>query len=932
MNQSTLRSHRFFDGNGAAAQCIRGVLRGSADVRIATAYFEPSGYQALDDALTGATVRLFVGRPEGGADSVRALLDDIMRDLATAVQRGSTRFVRRLLDALDAGQLAIGVGSSPESWIDARYAYHHAKLYIADRRAVVVTSANCSRHGLCVSREAGYVVTEPDDIAFFVERFDSLFAQAQSITAEVIERLRRWLNAYPPYTIYARALLALYALPDEHAPPSALEPLARYQRPIAASALRSLRERRGAFLIASTGLGKTVIAAHVAAYLRAMGDIDRALVICPAGIRDAWERWLRQARVSCRVFSYAALRSDRRDNRETPLLERELHDSDSSLLIILDESHRLRNDRDSGSDLIRRSHHRIQAAVARGARVLLLTATPYSKDVDDVRVQARLLPPPEPDHPPPTPLGLDTHAADWSVAIHQVGDLADVPVCTILNTPDVARHFGEQDDAGERFVRFGDAIRYFPRRVRLISLRYANPFDDLFAALLERRLLDRADESTPHAGKRGRSRQTSIASIQGVLPDLMPTEPTRPNPLQEALFLHQFCSSPARARATVDDMRYGRYSYRFARQEELRRLLDQHYHIVERHCDPRHDPKLQALARLIVEHAPQKIVVFCEYHDTARALAEGLRAVLPDMDIRATVECNNNETALDDLLRAFAPVANDVPEHERGSLPDVRVLVATNAINEGFNLQDAAILVNYDLPWTALALAQRMGRVLRPWHEPRDILVYTFLPSTMEDQRIRHAIAWLNRLRARASEHQSLARIPVLDIHQRSMAERWERAHEMCELANALFAASESDLSLDDVMTLLEQTQGLPSSAFYTDLANIPNPREAQRLPLGIRSAMQGDGPRRLFVLLRYQEHYVPLLADADGVPLRDSRERDRVMQRIRCSPDTPRAPIDCFPDDDDFDDWIAIARQRWAEMLGIAPEKAHIVCALAIA
>lgn len=57
---------RFFAADGAALRTIRSVLKEATEVRIATAYFAASGYQALQDVLQGKRVRLLIGRPEGG--------------------------------------------------------------------------------------------------------------------------------------------------------------------------------------------------------------------------------------------------------------------------------------------------------------------------------------------------------------------------------------------------------------------------------------------------------------------------------------------------------------------------------------------------------------------------------------------------------------------------------------------------------------------------------------------------------------------------------------------------------------------------------------------------------------------------------------------------------------------------------------------------
>lgn len=915
---------RFFAANGAALRTIRSVLKEATEVRIATAYFAASGYQALQDVLQGKCVRLLIGRPEGGEDRLREVLTEFMNELSWGPQEGRTGAMRQLLEALQQGWMAVAVGESPAEeapWLKAGYLYHHAKLYIADRRAAVVTSANFSYHGLCRSLEAGYVVTAPEDVQFFVERYDHYFAQATSLTEDLIAALQKWLGEYDPYTIYARALLELYGLPEEAAP-SQLPPLAEYQKGVASSVLRSILEHNGAFLIASTGLGKTIIASHVAAYLRMRDEIRTVLVVCPAGMREVWSRSMRAARLSSAEFSYHTLARKEGDSN-LPRLEHELRLADEGTLIILDESHRLRNREAEEGDL-RLSHQRIQKAVRQnGSKVLLLTATPYSKGVEDVRSQLALLPPPSTVG---TPLGLHVSAKRWTVG--KLSELPDLPPCTVLNIPDVVRHFSERDENGERFVRFGDQKLYFPRRIRLVAVRYTNPYDDLLAELLESGLLYQA-VSKEEKGRR--KRKSGPARNQKTLFGDEDPSAARRIPMQEALFLHQFCSSPARVRETWRKLETGDYEYQFARQDELTAFLAQRHKEIERSYGHKRDPKLQKLAEIIQNAGGQKVVIFCEYRATAQYIAEELRHLLPRR-IRVETTVDKRGQDLDDTLRRFAPEANEVLPENRDPRSEIHVLVASRAISEGFNLQDASILVNYDLPWTVLELAQRMGRILRPWREPRDIFIYNFVPSTMDNERILHARRWKERLGARSREHASLAQIPVL-IYDESRREKWEREFEMIALGRELYRAreTEADLNLDEVIEFVSQTDELKTSTFYRDLIEIQNEAEIRSLPFGIRSAMKARGPKRLFLLLRRHRHLDTVIADRNGNPLPESYRRDEVMRLIRCLPDTPKAPFDQYPDDDEFDTWIERARERWAEQCHISPSRLQIVCALAL-
>ncbi len=574
--------HRFFAAKGAALRTIQATLQGAPEIRIATAYFAASGYQALQDVLRGKRVRLLIGRPEGGEDRLKEVLVEFIGELSCGPQEGRTRAMRQLLEALRQGWMAVAVGESPGEeapWLRAGYLYHHAKLYIADADAVVVTSANFTYHGLCQSREAGYVVTEPADVAFFVERFDDYFARAVSLTEELIASLERWLGEYDPYIIYARALLELYGLPEEDVP-SQLPPLAEYQKGVASSVLRSLLEHNGAFLIASTGLGKTVIASHVAAYLRMRDEIRTVLVVCPAGMREVWRRSMRAARLSSAEFSYHTLARKEGDSH-LPQLEHELHLAGEETLIILDESHRLRNEETEEGDL-RLSHRRIREAVRQNrSKILLLTATPYSKGTEDVRSQLALLPPPGLVG---TPIGLKTTATRWSV--RSLRELPDLPPCTVLNIPDVVRHFSEPDEHGERFVRFGEKKLYFPRRIRLITVRYDNPYDDLLAELLESGLLYQAAR-----GEKGRKKRKR--GENGRQDMLFDGSIGKRIPMQEALFLHQFCSSPARVQETCKKMETGDYEYQFARQSELTGFLSQRRKEIEHWYGHKKDTKAQ---------------------------------------------------------------------------------------------------------------------------------------------------------------------------------------------------------------------------------------------------------------------------------------------------------------------------------------------------
>ena len=140
---------------------------------------------------------------------------------------------------------------------------------------------------------------------------------------------------------------------------------------------------------------------------------------------------------------------------------------------------------------------------------------------------------------------------------------------------------------------------------------------------------------------------------------------------------------------------------------------------------PDHDEKLNALADLIsTRHPDEKILVFSQFADTATYLADQLK----ERGIsRVAAVCGDTEN-ISSLVERFSPHSNKValpvpPEHQ------LRVLVATDVLSEGQNLQDAHIVVNYDMPWAIIRLIQRVGRVDRIGQSSEQVFCYSFFPQ-----------------------------------------------------------------------------------------------------------------------------------------------------------------------------------------------------------
>lgn len=137
------------------------------------------------------------------------------------------------------------------------------------------------------------------------------------------------------------------------------------------------------------------------------------------------------------------------------------------------------------------------------------------------------------------------------------------------------------------------------------------------------------------------------------------------------------------------------------------------------------DTKLAALIELINEqHPKEKLLVFTQFADTARYL----KAQLTARGIKQVEEATGQSADPTTLAWRFSPESNQKRE-QISKADELRILIATDVLSEGQNLQDAHIIVNYDLPWAIIRLIQRAGRVDRIGQQSDTILCYSFVPA-----------------------------------------------------------------------------------------------------------------------------------------------------------------------------------------------------------
>ena len=270
----------------------------------------------------------------------------------------------------------------------------------------------------------------------------------------------------------------------------------------------------------------------------------------------------------------------------------------------------------------------------------------------------------------------------------------------------------------------------------------------------------------------------------------------------------------------VEDFRVGDWIQDLDADHELLSNLHERVQSVK----PEDDDKLRAL-KLFLDRpdvASGKVLIFSEAETTIDYLYRELSPTGEDAEVERLTGSNRDRA--ESIVGRFSPRSN-LPEERRAGIKEIRILLATDVVSEGQNLQDCARVLNYDLHWNPVRLIQRFGRVDRIGTEHDVIHLQSMWPDFEVDQ--------------------------DLDLTDR-LSRRIQLFHDLIGLDNRLL--SESEQLNADAMYRIYSDQQLPESDDGLDdvsvhqraVATLQRIREEQpelwskieNLPDGIRSAL----------------------------------------------------------------------------------------------
>jgi superfamily II DNA or RNA helicase len=568
--------------------------------------------------------------------------------------------------------------------------------------------------------------------------------------------------------------------------------LAEFQEDAVKKARKILARYDGVMIADSVGLGKTWIGKKLledfAYHMR-----QKALVICPASLREMWENELTEANIAAAILSQEELGREEFD--PSPWTDADL--------VLIDESHNFRN------QTAQRYAALEQILGANGGRgrdgtrkkVILLTATPISNDLFDLYNQFSLITQGDRSYLASCGIGdlykyflsarRESRARDGAFALFNLLEEMVIrrsrpfirqayPNATIRKKEadgtwsEMAVRFPERRlktihynleatyvGIYDEVVNGVDSLRLAPynlenykkegvqvdefeagREQALVGIfksRYLKRFEssvDAFRISIHRALsFLKTFESYILDGKLLKS--TDFHKVLRYLSRENEEDDAIPSSVADEIDANEEARGVLESMAPIDPALYDLRKLHQAVQHDVDVLTDIWQRVKE--IKPENDAKLIRLKELLSKDLKgQKVLIFSYYKDTARYLyrhlghpenpaAMAFCKKLGELNIRR-MDSGADARERIRIVQGFAPKANHKPEWV-GTDREINILISTDVLSEGQNLQDCGYLVNYDLHWNPTRMVQRAGRIDRIGTDFENLWIYNMFPD-----------------------------------------------------------------------------------------------------------------------------------------------------------------------------------------------------------
>ena len=963
---------------------LNGILAGhdGKSLDIATAYFNVRGFTLLQEGLQGlGSFRLLLGDEPKDGETIglrpRAALGLAHELNGAPFNEATLRAVESLIAFLRRDLVEVRA---------YQHGFLHSKTYLfygdlpvggADRFqpiAAIVGSSNFTGPGLTTNKELNLshktALAEEGMVQIGsppVERREEMELRRQlasDVGAHAIAELDKWFRMhweqsrdfkndlielldaskfgekeYAPYQVYLKALFEYFkddldSEVSDHTR-SAVD-LSEFQEDAVKKARKILARYDGVLIGDSVGLGKTWIGKKLledyAYHLR-----QKALVICPASLRQMWTDELQDATISAAIIS----------QEELGQADFDTHRNANAQVVLIDESHNFRNRSTQRYENLERilSTNGSNGRVGARKKLIMLTATPINNNIFDLYNQITLFTGGDRSYFAGAGIG-DLHRfflrARQNAADHRTG----AALFNLLEEVVIRRTRAFIRKTYPEATIQGKAIQWPERRLKTVRYNLESTYDGIYEETVDAignlRLAPYQLETYKKAGvERDKFEQGREEALAGIFRSRYlkrfesSVEAFRISARRSLAFTKTFESYLLDGRLLnstsfqkamrflehedeEDDSTPVSEADELDANEEARQMLEnlptldpQQYDLklmresLQRDVDeltkvwhlassikPDQDAKLETLKMLLSQELKgEKVIVFSYYRDTARYIH---RELAGERGEKFREEAGNPVIRRIDggappkdrrrLIEAFAPRSNG-REELIGSEKEVDILISTDVLSEGQNLQDCGILVNYDLHWNPTRMVQRAGRIDRIGSEFPQLWVYNMFPEAGLERLLRLVESLSRKI-------DDIDRAGFLDasvlgetVHPRN----FNTLRRIMDEDGSVVEEQEQFAELASNEFLLQQLRNALESGAQEMLEGLPDGIHSGLVREGKRGvffyftapATRGEGPRHFW---RYY--------DLKRNEIQDNRLL--ITNLIACSRDTPRIVGDC--------------------------------------
>ncbi len=731
---------------------------------ISTGYFDVRGYGMLREELDKAAkdpsfeLRLLLGKDailpmEGSFEklvkqheefikmkSLKTSLDDT--DLTVEHKDDTTA----LINLLEKENIKVRIGGNR---------FNHSKCYIFGENSVFIGSSNFTAGGMTQNYELNAGLYQPGVTEATREWFDRMWDNADDKKQELIDVLRQSKFGTPsePYPIYMKMLFERFRplLEKVEQDTKSNKVLTKFQHDAVQAGLFIVSEFGGVIIADATGLGKTNIGIEMVRQ-KILKEGKKVLLIAPSQVLNSmWKEKLKEVDINVReMLTMESL--GREEIIET------LGKYKNIDLVLIDESQNFRT-----KSANRRKNLMKLMSVGKRKQAILLTATPINNSLMDLYYQLSIITGGNDDYfsrqigiPDLYKHMRDATNKDLAQGLEKIEQLLDMVM--VRRTRSYIKDVYKDDKIEGKKIKFPDH-QYSSIEYSLSEL-FGNIFqkilDDIGRLTMAPYGIDKYDTSLT---EEERNKYRAVGHLQVIL------------------LLKRFESSVEAVRISIENkvnlytyikkvfdegkiLRVGDFNKIIAKwssaesgedpstdtdedekmkfflkeiedipkekisrnydietlKQDMQKDLEILENLLEEVKKITVDTKIDEVTKTILrekvlENESKKLLIFTEYTATARYITKKLEEKFPNNVIQIITGNTNQDTRIK-YIRRFSPKAN-LPEGDTLEEKEIDILISTEVLAEGQNLQDCNYVINYDLPWNPMRIVQRTGRIDR---------------------------------------------------------------------------------------------------------------------------------------------------------------------------------------------------------------------------